>query len=227
PVAALLPAPRAPRRAGSRRELADAMQQRLRPRHVAEREVIPYRRLVHGRARRGELEQRLDLGGEVERLAVLAQEERLLAETVARDEELRLAGIPDRKGEHAAQALHAALAPLGVGVQQHLGVAVARECVALLLELGAQLAEIVDLAVEGEREAGLLVVHRLRGADRVDDREAAMPEPRARSLGSRDLGDAMAVRAAMLDRGEHALEDAAVERASGRDHRPCDSAHGS
>src|SRR5207244_2656543 len=101
---------------------------------------------------------------------------RLLAEAVAREEQALGARIPHREGELAAQVLHALRAPLLVGAQQHLGIGVALEAVTVALELGAQLAEVVDLAVESQREAGLGIAHRLARAVRIDDREAPVSE---------------------------------------------------
>jgi hypothetical protein len=71
--------------------------------------------------------------------------------------------------------LYDALAPVLVGAQQHLGVGIALEAVAHAFQLGAQLAEVVDLAVEREREALALVAHRLEGAVGIDDRQAPVP----------------------------------------------------
>src|SRR6185437_14938063 len=157
-------ASRAPRRARSRRELADPGDERLRPGHVAEREVIPDRREIDRRRGTADREERLDLGSEIEAARMLAKEERLLPEPVAREEKLRARGIPDREGEHPTQPLDDALAPLAICAQKDLGVAVARERVPRRLELGAQLPEVVDLAIEREREPRLLVAHGLRGA---------------------------------------------------------------
>ena len=74
--------------------------------------------------------------------------ERLHAESVAREEERLLVAIPQREGEHAAELLDAILAPRFPGVDDDLGVALRVKNVPEARELGNQLLEIVDLAVE-------------------------------------------------------------------------------
>ena len=135
--------------------------------------------------------------------------------------------IPDREGEHAAQVVDDVRSPVLVGAQQHLGVGVAREAVADGLQALAQLAEVVDLAVEREREARGVVAHRLRRAHRVDDGQAPVAEEDARAVGGGVLARAVAVGSAMLDRVQHARERCAVHGARGIDDGSGDSAHGS
>src|SRR6185436_4326924 len=104
----------------ARGELADAGEQRVRPRHVAVREVIPDRGEVDVARQAAEREQPLDLGGEVQAAARLAKVERLLPEAVAREEQALFPRVPDGEGELAAQALDARRPPALVGTQQHL-----------------------------------------------------------------------------------------------------------
>src|SRR4051812_45498059 len=103
------------------------------------------------------LEDRLDLAPESERLAVRPVVERLLADPVPGHEELLLLLVPDREGEHAAEALDAALAHLLVEVDDRLGVRARVEAVALLLELFFERLEVVDLAVEDDPDGAVLV----------------------------------------------------------------------
>ena len=70
------------------------------------------------------LEQRLDLGAEEEAAVGLRVVERLDPEPVAREEELALARVPDREGEHALQPLDAADSLLLVEMDDRLGVGV-------------------------------------------------------------------------------------------------------
>jgi len=51
---------------------------------------------------------------------------------------------------HAVETLEAAFAPLRIGGEHDLGIAVSTEQVALRFKFGAKLAEIVDLAVEDD-----------------------------------------------------------------------------
>ena len=81
------------------------------------------------------------------------------------------------------------------GGEDHLGVALGAEAVALAPRALAHLAEIVDLAVEHHHLAAAVGEHRLRGGvGEVDDREAAVAEADARRG-----PDAAAVGAAMGD----------------------------
>ncbi len=118
------------------------------------------------------LEQRLELGGEGERALAQAVVERLDPEAVAGEQQALLALVPDRHREHAAQPLGEALAVLLVEVDEHLGVGGGAEAVAAALELTAQLAVVVDLAVLDDDDAAVLVGDRLIAAGEVDDRES-------------------------------------------------------
>src|SRR3954471_5370694 len=103
--------------------------------------------------------------------------DRLLPQTVAGEEEAALVPVPDGEGEHPAQALGKLLAPLLVPVDQDLGVAVALEDVALGNQLALEIEEVVDLAVEDDPDAPVLVGHRLRAGGReIDDRQAPVPK---------------------------------------------------
>jgi len=59
-------------------------------------------------------------------------------------------------------------------VGDDLSVAVAREGVAAIVELGAQLAVVVDLAVEDNADAAVLGVDRRVAVDEVDDRQTVL-----------------------------------------------------
>ena len=102
--------------------------------------------------------------------------ERLDPEAVAREHEPPPARVPDRDGEHAAQALGEAVAVLLVEMEQHFGVAVRAEVMPGALELAAQLAVVVDLAVLDDVQGAVLVRDRLVARLEVDDREAPRGE---------------------------------------------------
>ena len=72
-------------------------------------------------------EQRLDLRRETERPAVIGGIERLDAVEIARQKQFAAAVVPDREGEHAAQAMHHRRPIAGVQMQQHLGIAACAE----------------------------------------------------------------------------------------------------
>ena len=132
-------------------ELPHALEQRLAGEAELEREVVLQAVRV-GRDPRQERQQRLHLRGEVQHVVDVRVVERLDAETVAREEQLAAALVPDSVGEHAAQPVEELDAPSPVGGEDDLGVAVGGE--ALPAELGAQLEIVVGLAVVGDDVAG-------------------------------------------------------------------------
>ncbi len=155
----------------------------------------------------------------------LADEERLFAEAVARHEEVLAARVPDRKREHPAQALDAALAPMLVRAQQHLGVGIEREAAAERLELASQLAKVVDLAVERQDQAGVVGAHRLARALGIDDGETPVAEDHALAGTRRPFPEPVAVGAAVGEALEHPLDRRARSRALGGGDGPGDAAH--
>ena len=98
--------------------------------------------------------------------------QRLDAEAVAGAEQPPPPLVPDREGPHAAEARQAGDIPLGVGGQQHLAVGLGAEGVAARRQLGAQFAEVVDLAVEDQRRAAVGAAHGLvAGRCEIEDRQ--------------------------------------------------------
>ena len=101
--------------------------------------------------------------------------QRLDAHPVPGQEELALPGIVHREGEHAMEALEHFRPPGPVSGQQHLGIRVRHEH--LVAELGPELTEVVDLAIEDQhvpaigRAEGLI-----RCARKVDDAQPAVSE---------------------------------------------------
>ena len=108
-----------------------------------------------------------------------------------------------------------------VGAQDHLGVAIGREAVAVRAQDGAQIAEVVDLAVEHHRHVAGLVDHRLRASGWVDD----LQPPRRQADRSAHV-DARRVRAAVAQDAGHSLHDLGVRLGTGVGmEQPRDSAH--
>src|SRR5262249_60252690 len=104
-------------------------------------------------------------------------EARFAAEPVARQQDAAAVALPDREREHAEKALDAARPPGVVRLEDDLGVAFGEKAIALLLERAAQVAEIVDAAVEHDREAERRVEHRLlAGRLEVEDGKPPMAE---------------------------------------------------
>ena len=108
-----------------------------------------------------------------------------------------------------------------VEVGDHLRVAAGRERVPGALQAGAQLAVVVDLAVEDDRDGSILVEDRLIAGRQVDDAQTLDPKPYA----GVDV-KASRVWAAVLERITHALEHRTLGRPAVT---PClsdDPAHG-
>ncbi len=156
---------------------------------------------------RGVEEQRRELRAEDERAGRLRVEQGLLADPVARQEQLLLALVPDGEGEHAAQVLRRVRAPLLVGVDDGLGVAVGAEAVAEVFEPFFKLAEVVDLAVEDDPGGALFVGDGLLPAREVDDGEPPHGEPDV----TLEVAPLL-VRAAVMDGLVHAAEQRRVRR---------------
>lgn len=79
--------------------------------------------------------------------------------------------------QHADQMLGEAFTPPVVRGQYDLGVAARTEAVAVLLQFGAQLPVVVDAAIEADRDAEFVGVHRLTAAvGQVDDAQPPVPQ---------------------------------------------------
>jgi hypothetical protein len=117
-------------------------------------------------------EHRLQLRAEDEH-PVIEQRvmERLHAQPVAGEEERFAIAIPEREGEHSAEAPDAVGAPRLPRVDDHFGVALRPEHVAQRLQLGHELEIVVDLAVVDDDDRVVLVVERLLAGRQVDDRQ--------------------------------------------------------
>ena len=163
---------------GGRGELGDAPQDGARRRHDAvEAEVVRQRHRVDGGVDPATGQQGGQGAGEPHHARRLGQVERLDAEPVPGQHQP--AGVPlgDRDGEHADQVVDEVEPPLGVRLDHHLAVAGGEEAVPLGLQLLAQLAVVVDAAVEHAGEPGGRVDDRLpAGGGEVDDLQAAVPE---------------------------------------------------
>ena len=136
-------------------------------RRIEKRQVVIERRRVQRRARAWPPPE-CDLISEPndERAVALGIVERLDADAIAREQQRAAAAVPERDAEHAAQVRERVLAPLLVGVDDGLGVGVGVERVAVGDELGAQLAVVVDLAVEDDPDRAVLVAESAGGRRR-------------------------------------------------------------
>ncbi len=120
------------------------------------------------------------LGPEQERAVVEQRvEQRLDAEPVAREEQHIPVPVPQREGEHAAEAIDAALAPGLPGMDDDLGIAARMEDMAERLQFGNQFLVVVDLAVEDDADRLVFVVKRLLAGRQIDDRQPPVPQAHA------------------------------------------------
>ena len=128
--------------------------------------------------------------------------------------------VPQREGKHADRAFDRGFdAPKRAGFQQHLGVGIAAHGMAGRLQLAADVAVVVDFAVEGDDEAPVGRMHRLRAAGtEIDDGEPALTQRHA-ALGLDP--DVAGVGTAMPHRLDHGLADRA-QRVSRRRRAPID-----
>src|SRR5882672_7320689 len=171
------PGVRRPGQGSPRQELRHPLEEGLRAGDIAVGKELGNDRRVEGRSDRAPREDRLDLGGE-DQLSVRQREvERLDSEPVPGEEQPPARAVPHREREHALQPLHAALTFLLVEVHDRLGVAAGTITMAASLEPRSELRVVVDLTVEDDPHAAVLVGHGLSTALDVDDREA--PEAQA------------------------------------------------
>ena len=149
--------------------------------------------------------QRLQLGSEEERRADPAVVERLLAHSIPHEVEPPLETVPQGEGEHPDQSLDGTLEPPVLdGRHERLRIRPPAERYTGVLELGAQVTEVVDLPVKRDHVAAARRAHRLPALTRqVQDCQAAMPEGDA-GLGIGPV--AFVVRPAMAQGLRHTTE---------------------
>jgi hypothetical protein len=101
-------------------------------------------------------EDGLDFRRKQERGAGHAPIERRYAQAIPNQEEAAAARVPDRKREHAAESVHALLAPLLVRVDDRFGIGRGPIDMSVALELSADRGVVVDFAVEDGPETAIL-----------------------------------------------------------------------
>ena len=89
--------------------------------------------------------------------------------------------IPHDKGKHTAQLGSQCRAVFLIAVDDDLGVAVGLEDMALGLQFGTQIHEVVNFAVEHADNGAVLVVHRLLARGQVNDAQAAEAQRNGRA----------------------------------------------
>src|SRR5262249_1230720 len=156
--------------------------------------------------------KRAQLRRELEPAARRAVVERFDPEAVAGEDEPPGPRVPQRDREHPAQAAREGRPLLLVEVDEDLGVALRAEAMTGALELRAQLAIVVELAVLDDVDGAVLVRDRLVAGREVDDREA----PRGEACRAVEEG-AVAVGATVDELRAHPREAAGVGGSVRRD----------
>src|SRR6476646_8179321 len=93
-------------------------------------------------------EQNLRLRGEEQRVVEDAPVKWFFSKAIARDEEASSSAVPKGEGEHAVELADHSVPVLFVQMRQHFRVRSTAKCMSAFLEIGAQLAIVVDLSVE-------------------------------------------------------------------------------
>jgi len=186
----------------ARRELQDALENRVGIRDIPAREIAGEPAEVEVAADLGVGKERPHLGAEHKPPVALGEIEGLLPHPVSGGKEGLPFGVPEHKGEHPVEMGQAVFAVLLVGVNDHLGIGTAREPMTPSLEDLGQLAEVVDFAIEDDAERAALVGDRLLAGGEIDDLQPAVAE----SNGSVDEV-AFLVGPAVAQSGRHAVNE--------------------
>ncbi len=204
-----------------RRQLRNRAIDRVRAGHVGQREVRVERVRAPCARHVGILEDGLDLRSEGDAGRGHRVVERLHAEPIAHEQQPAVRLVPQREREHPAEAIHRAVAPLLVCVDDHFGVRLRAEAVAEPLELQPEVREVVDLAVEDDPDRPVLVGERLIARSKIDDAQPPVSEADPVA----DV-EAVGIGAAVCDDRGHRGQPIAIDR-PGRVEAElaCDTAH--
>ena len=151
-------------------QLENAPQRGLLPRLVMVGEEPPDGPWVDVTRDGGIGEDRLDLRGEAERMRILMVVKRLDAHPIPRNKKTSFSSIPNRKGEHPPQPLHAGIPIFLIQVDDDFGVRPGPEGMAFREKFLPQFLEVIDFAVEDDPDRLIFIGHRLGTGVQVDDR---------------------------------------------------------
>src|SRR2546425_9607313 len=201
-------------------QLSNRAISRERSRNADERQVIMNGFVIDFATDAGMFQQGSELGTENQLSVELRVQKRLFSHAIARQEKRFGAFIPNRKRKHPAQVLWTIGAPLVVGVNDSFRIAVGIELVAELFELLAQLAIVVDLAVENNPGGAVLIMNRLLSVREIDDREP----PHRQSHPIAEI-ETVIVRTTMTNRLVHAREQLTINRSAVFVNYSCNATH--
>ena len=148
--------------------------------------------------------------------------------------QLARSGVPERYGKHPIQPGREVIPMIFVEMDYDFGVALRPEAVSAPNELGAQLLEVIDLAVRHHYYTTVLVGHGLApGLGKIDDAQPAMAQADggtpAASLAITALADVKAciVRTPVLQGVSHLDEQVLLYRGALELKNAAETAHGS
>ena len=143
--------------------------------NVSEAQVIVARLPIERGAEARMRCDRLDLAREHPLTADRGVEQRLHAVAIASEQQRAAPPVVQREGEDAAELVHQSLTHVLVQMDEHLGVRRAAEPMTAALQVDAEFAMVVDLAVEDDEDLTVLIREGLIPRRRkVDEGEAAM-----------------------------------------------------
>ena len=122
------------------------------------------------------LQNALQLAGEQQPARLVTVDERLLAQPIAGEHQLLPPGVPNGQGEHAVQMRHELRPFVFVEMDKHFGIAIGAEAMPGPFEPAAEVAEVIDFAVEDDPYRTVFVGQRLFAAGEVDDGQPPMAQ---------------------------------------------------
>lgn len=146
-----------------------------RGRHVADRQVLLERVKIDIEIDETRCSDRLNLGAEQQAALALRVKQRLDAQAISDEHELRKPFVPERDREHAPEVLDKTESEVFVKMNDDLDVAPRRKAVPALLQLPPQCFVIVDFSVADDGHAAVLGKHGLMSAFDIDDRQPRHP----------------------------------------------------
>ncbi len=154
-------------------QLVDALNDAFIARRGEKREQVSHRCPVEVPLHLRQLQQALELGGEYQPPGNFAIEQRFDAQAIPGQHQALAAVIPEGKAKHPAQLVNAVRTVFFVEVDDNLGIGLRVECVAPALQLRAQFPVVVDLPIEHDLNAAILIGHRLMTGLQIDDTQPA------------------------------------------------------
>ena len=167
-------------------------------------------------------ENALDLTGKAHSAADLRKEQRLGPDRIPREDQTLVDAIPEPDRKNAFEAGKERVPPGEIAGRQQLGVAMRAEHRSeIVLQFGAELHLVIDLAIIGDGDPTARIAHRL--ASRLG--QVANGKPPVREADRAVVPDFPGVRSAVQQRGVHPLQHGAFDAAAVEIENACDATH--